>query len=102
MFAIFSISFQHKILFSVQKPVEFGTGDKEFSAQGSARFQFPALDEAIDAEIIQAQHISRLWNGLCQPFHSLFFSQLFRDLIGFAVIHKNLVCFTSFCFGQLL
>lgn len=51
-----------------QKPEKFGTRNKQLAAQGAAHFQFAALNEPIDAEIIHAKQVGGFLDGISEPF----------------------------------
>ena len=58
----------HSASFGLQQLQLFGARDEQLAAQRPAGFEFAALDEPVNAEVIHAEHVGGFLNGICQPF----------------------------------
>lgn len=54
--------------FGFQKPQQFGAGHEQFTAQSPADFELAALNETVNAEIIDTEHVGGFPDGVGQPF----------------------------------
>ena len=43
---------------------QFSARDEQLAAQGAAGFEFATLDQPVNAEIIDAEHIGRFLDGI--------------------------------------
>ena len=51
----------------LEEPQEFRAWNEQFSTQRTAGVQLPTLDEAIDAEVIDAEEAGSLMHGIGEP-----------------------------------
>lgn len=50
-----------------QQPEELGSRYEQFTAQRTTGAQFAALDQPVDAEVIDPEQIGRFLNGIREP-----------------------------------
>src|SRR5205814_750011 len=54
--------------FGFQKFEQFGPGHQYFAAESAARLELVALNQTIDAEIVDPEQIGRFSHRICKPF----------------------------------
>jgi hypothetical protein len=57
--------------FGFQQFEHFSPGHKQFSTHRATNFEFPELDQSVNTEIIDAEHVGHFMNGIGQPLYGL-------------------------------